>query len=235
MSHAYKGHVALGQQGVEVPLGGHIQGTGGLIKHHKPGGIQQQPGEGQALLLAQGQQPGPVLNDVEIGIALHQVGQPHLLEHVAQLVIAEPIRLQGVTELFPQAAQQHVGLLGDEQQLPFAGPLHPAGRRRPQPAHHAQEGGFAATGGPHHQQALVAIHFEAQITDQSAVGARRHQIHVAHQDRAVVATAAGGGELHRQGCCFRADGIHLALEALQTADRSGERGQSIDVVDDVAD
>ena len=36
---------------------------------------------------------------------------------MAKLVVTEPAFIGGITELFPQRPQQHVGLLGDEQEL----------------------------------------------------------------------------------------------------------------------
>ena len=52
VADADEGHLPLGQQVVEMFFGGHIEGAGGLIEHHKSGRVQQQPGKGQALLFS---------------------------------------------------------------------------------------------------------------------------------------------------------------------------------------
>ena len=153
---------------------------------------------------------------------------------MAQLVIAEGLGGLGITELLPQAAEQHVGLLGDEHQLPHRWPIHLAGAGRPEATHQPQQGGFAATGGPHDQQPLPLLQAKAEIADQGAVAAGGGQLHMGKTNRprrrrlCRLARRCGGTRGGLQG-----QGLHLALETLQTLDRSRKGGQAINVVDQI--
>ena len=124
---------------------------------------------------------------------------------MAQLFVTKAIWLQRVAKLLAQAAKQHVGLLGNEQQISLAGPLHPTSGRRPQTTDHAQERGFAAARWAHNQQTLMKIHLNTEVADQDAIGAGRHQIDMANQDRISTATGARGGQLGFKRCSFNAD------------------------------
>ena len=114
---------------------------------------------------------------------------------MAQLFVAEAIWLERIAKLLAQAAKQHVGLLGNEQQISLTGPLHPTSSWGPQPTDHAQERGFAAARWAHNQQTLMTIHLNTEVADQGAIGAGRHQIDMAYQDRISTATSASGGQL----------------------------------------
>ena len=70
---------------------------------------------------------------------------------MAQLFVTKAIRLERIAKLLAQAAKQHVGLLGNEQQISLAGTLHPASSRGPQTTDHAQKRGFAAARWAHNQ------------------------------------------------------------------------------------
>ena len=54
-------HAALDEDGIKELLSGHVQGTGGFIQHGVARSIQEQPGEGQALLFSEAQQTWPIL------------------------------------------------------------------------------------------------------------------------------------------------------------------------------
>jgi hypothetical protein len=56
----------------------HVQGTGALVDDGEGGGVTEQPGEGQALLLPQGQGVGPVLHSLQATGSLQQVAQTDL-------------------------------------------------------------------------------------------------------------------------------------------------------------
>ena len=158
---------------------------------------------------------------------MHQLAETHFLEHAAEVLVAEALRIEGITELLAQAAQDHVGLLGNEQQLGDRRTLHITGGGGPEAAHQAQQRGLAAAARPHHQHALFRTHLKAQVVDQASLAAGGNQIHMPHQDR------RGRTVVGLPGPLCRRDRLHLALEALQTADRGGEGGELIDVVHDV--
>ena len=73
--------------------------------------MQQQPGEGHALLFAQAQHAVPALLLIEAG---GEMGEAHQAQGLARFIIAEGLGGGGVAEGCVQRAQRQIGALRHE-------------------------------------------------------------------------------------------------------------------------
>ncbi|MCY1517971.1 hypothetical protein D9M68_526750 [compost metagenome] len=163
----------VAQQRVEGVLQTFVHGRGGFVEEDDLRPIEQDPGEGQALLLADGEDARPVGADVQ---AVHQVGEVDLAQCLLQARLVIGPAGGRVGNGGTQVAQGQVGALGEEQRPVAAGASHLALGVGPETGQRAQQGGLAAARGALDQQGLARLQAEVEVGHQPmAVGAQHLQ------------------------------------------------------------
>ncbi len=163
-----------------------VQVVGGLVEHEQVAAARQQADQAQ---------PAPLTARELLDLAVdHVAREEEPAEQRPRLprghVAAREHGLQDGPVL-----RQVLAVLGEVGERDLVTQAHPAARRRPAPDQGLDEGGLAGPVGPHHGDALAALHGEAGAGHQRPAGHRHVQaVDLDHQPRAALGTREAEGQ-----------------------------------------
>ncbi len=212
-----------------------VQRAGGLVEERELRFPQEQPGERDALLLAQREHVVPLHQPFAISLHTQQhVRQVHFLQHREDFLLTDaPVRI-GIHQLITQAALDHVGALGQEHELVRRRPLQMPAGSRPQSGDRAQHGTLPGSARAHDQQALASMEVEGQFLHQDLLHSGGADGELVQFHRAAVFSRLVGG-LVRDPLLLGIVFVQLVPQASQTLHSREVGAQSPELRDDQRD
>mmetsp|Transcript_113810 Transcript_113810/g.302458 ORF Transcript_113810/g.302458 Transcript_113810/m.302458 type:complete len:307 (-) Transcript_113810:860-1780(-) len=212
---------------VQVCLVSRVASRGALV--HK-GQLQvlldKSPHKANALLLARGQE-APPLFAVGEGVMVQEVGKVHLLQGVLQPGILNSVPLHlGVKKLLTESAQDHVGLLRQEEDRPGRLCIDSAAAIGPEASHRPQQRALPDAARPGDHEGLAALQLKRQAINERLLHAtspwRGPQRHAPQLQRhpAPLRKLRGGGDAAAVGASHAEGGLQL-LKAPHADEESG--------------
>ena len=158
-------------------LGDGVQGGGGLVQDQDLGILEDDPGDGEALLLAAGELEAPVAHHgvQALGLGGEKLGEIGDVAGGLDLLLGGV--LLGVEQVLPDRAVEEIAVLGHDADLlaqiaqievPHVHPRDrdPAAQHVVEPGDEVHDGGFAGAGGSHNGVHLPAGDGEVNVGEQ---------------------------------------------------------------------
>ena len=159
---------------VEEPLVLFVESAGGFIEKSDRGLLQKEPGKGNALLFAEGEDVCPIDDFSEVAAdALEDVVQIYLFKDGGDDVIVRVLFAEWIDELGAEISGYHVGFLREEDEMIVRGAIDGSAAWGPEPCDGAEEGTFSCTAFAHHEQTAARRKLETEVLRQRFVTAGR--------------------------------------------------------------